>query len=80
MKQFLLKAYSKKPNKKLIQFLESTQKELDKFFGVKIKKPFIFFVSSRKEINKLWGRKTEDWLVAWVKNNNIFYFKSRCLY
>ena len=59
-------------NKKLENFISSTQKELENFFHTKIEPVNIFLIDSRKDIDKIWGKKTEKWLTAWTKNNNIF--------
>lgn len=61
-----------KQNKNMEKFLQSTQEELDRFFKIKMDRPFIFFINSRKEIDEMWGKKTERWLTGWVKQGNIF--------
>jgi len=72
MREFLSGADKSKFNKKMIEFLKFTQKELDVFYNTIIKKPSIFFIDSRKEIDKIWGRKTEEWFSAWAKDGNIY--------
>ena len=49
-------------------------KELDDFFSLNWKrnKPRIFLVKDRESINKLMGQKTQDWVVGWVNNTNVF--------
>jgi len=59
-------------NLKLEKFLSKTEKDLAKFFGIKIDKPKIFFVNSRKDMDKIWSEKTEDWFSGWAVNSNIF--------
>ncbi|MBU2472693.1 MAG: hypothetical protein ABII95_00155 [Patescibacteria group bacterium] len=61
-----------KEDKEIIEFLKSFQKELSGFFGINVELPMVSFINSRKEIDKIWGRKTEEWFVAWAKDNNIF--------
>ena len=59
-------------NKKLKNFINSSRKELEGFFHIKIEPTNIFLIDSREEIDKMWGKKTERWLTAWTRNNNIF--------
>jgi hypothetical protein len=59
-------------DKKLTNFLESTKKELEKFFGIKIKPAKLFLLNSRKQINQLRHERTEPWVVGWIKNNTIY--------
>jgi hypothetical protein len=49
-------------------------KELDDFFGLNWKrnKPKIFLVKDRESINKLMGMKTQDWIVGWANNQDVF--------
>ncbi len=60
------------------RFLEKVYKqsmgEFEDFFGLKWKrnKPKVFLVKDRKTINKLRERKTEDWVVGWVNNTDVF--------
>jgi hypothetical protein len=61
-----------KPNKEIQEFLEDTQKELSRFFGISVGQPVLFFLNSRKEIDFIWNKKTEGWMVAWAKENYIF--------
>ncbi|MDP2947481.1 MAG: GNAT family N-acetyltransferase [Nanoarchaeota archaeon] len=63
---------SGKTDKKLTNFLKLTQKELEKFFGIKIKPANIFLLESRKQIDSIRKEKTEPWLVGWTKGNVIF--------
>ncbi len=72
MQEFLSGADKSKFNKKMKEFLKSTQKELDNFYNTSIKNPSIFFIDSRKEIDNIWGKKTEEWFSAWAKDGNIF--------
>lgn len=60
--------------KSLEKFYRRSIKELDDFFGLNLKrdKPKIFLVKDRESINKLMGQKTQDWVVGWVKNTDIF--------
>jgi hypothetical protein len=59
-------------DKKILSFLLSAQKNLAKFFGIKMPIPHVFIVSSRKDINAIFGRKTKNWIVAWIKKGTIF--------
>jgi len=59
-------------DKKITEFLKSTQKELSDFFGINIELPTVSFINSREEIDKIWNRKTEEWFVGWTKDNSIF--------
>lgn len=59
-------------NKKLTNFLLSARRDFKAFFNIKIQPPLVFFVRSRRDIDKLWGRKTENWMSAWVWNNDVF--------
>lgn len=70
--QYLLKIQPLKSHKKLNRYIESIQKELNSFFRIKIERPLIFLVGSRREIDILWNKKTQGWLTAWMKGNNIF--------
>jgi len=49
-------------------------RELNVFFDLNLEKnkPKIFLVKDRKSINKLIGEKTQDWVVGWVDNSNVF--------
>ena len=51
-----------------------SMKELDDFFKLnwKVNKPKIFLVKDRKSIDKLMGQKTQDWIVGWVNDGNVF--------
>jgi hypothetical protein len=59
-------------NKFLEKIYTQSIKELSDFFGIKIEKPNLFFVKDRKTINLLRNKKTEDWVVGWAYDNNIF--------
>lgn len=72
MEQSCFKIHSVKDNKKLIKFLNSTRKELEKFFNIKIRPVNIFLLDSRDQIDQIRQEKTETWLVGWTKGNNIF--------
>lgn len=72
MQEFLIGANISKFNKKMANFLKSTQKKLDDFYNTSIEQPSVFFIDSRKEIDKIWGRKTEEWFSAWAKDRNIY--------
>lgn len=72
MQEAYFKIKSVKPNKKVINYLKTTQKELENFFNAKIKLPDIFILDSRKQIDQLWQKKTEPWMVGWASDNNIF--------
>jgi len=63
---------SSKIDRKLANFLKLTQKELEKFFNIKIKPADIFLLESRKQIDSIRKEKTEPWVVGWVKNNTIY--------
>lgn len=68
-----MKSINKIPtNKKLENFINSTQKELESFFHIKMEPVDVFLIDSRKDIDRIWRKKTEKWLTAWTKNNNIF--------
>ena len=67
---------SSKTDKKLTNFLKSTQKELEGFFGIKIKPVNIFLLKSRKQIDLIRKEKTEPWLVGWTKRDTIFILSS----
>lgn len=45
-----------------------------KFMGIKIPKFKVILAYSRKEFDKLWGSKTEDFVSAFVKNDEIIIF------
>lgn len=66
------KIQSTNQDKKITKFLKSAQGELGKFFGIELKLPTVFFLNSREQIDQIWQKKTEDWLVGWTANNNIF--------
>jgi len=56
-------------------FLKATQGEFTDFFGIQAPMPSCFLIDSRKQFDEIWGKKTEDWQVAWVSDNNIFILK-----
>lgn len=57
---------------KVISALKLAQKELNKFFGIKLELPPVVLLRSRQEIDKFWGKKTESWLCAWTKAGTIY--------
>ncbi|MCX6744549.1 MAG: hypothetical protein NTX82_03425 [Candidatus Parcubacteria bacterium] len=59
-------------NKKLAQFSRRTERELEKFFGVKLNSVWILLLNSRQDINAVYGKKTPDWLVGFTHQNTIF--------
>ena len=72
MEQSCFKIHSVKDNKKLIKFLNSTRKELEKFFNIKIRPVSVFLLDSRDQIDQIRQEKTESWLVGWTRGNSIF--------
>jgi len=71
MKKYI-RAKSENANKKLMFFLASVTKEYNSFFNFKINDPLIYIVTSRKDFDLIVGRKTENWLVAITRGNNIY--------
>ena len=62
-------------NEKFLEKIyDKSMKELDDFFCLNWRrnKPKIFLVKDRESINKLMGRNTQDWIVGWVNNANVF--------
>jgi len=61
-------------DKFLEKIYNKSMKELDDFFGLNWKrnKPKIFLVKDRESINKLMGEKTQDWIVGWANNQDVF--------
>ena len=66
-------------NFELDSFYESTMKELNSFFGLKWEqnKPNIILVKDRKTIDLLGQKKTEDWVVGWVKGNDVYLLSDK---
>ena len=59
-------------NKKNKNFLIKTEKELNKFFQIKLESPIVILLNSRQDIDKIYGKKTPAWLVGFVRKNIIF--------
>jgi len=59
-------------NKKINNFIQRTENELDKFFGIKIDPVLIILLNSRQDIDAVYGKKTPDWLVGFTRRNIIF--------
>lgn len=62
-------------NEKFLEkFYDKSMRELDDFFGVNWKrnKPKIFLVKDRESINRLMGMETQDWIVGWTNNQDVF--------
>lgn len=72
MREFLPRSDKSKFNKKIEEFLKTTQKELSDFYGVTIDQPSIFFIDSHQEIEKIWRKKIEKWCSAWAKDGDIY--------
>lgn len=49
-------------------------KDYNKFFGIKWKNgsSFIFIVKDRKGINLILGKKTEPWVIGWVRGKDVY--------
>ena len=84
MKKYFLNVFPENRSKNLENFLEKTKKELDKFFKIKMEKPFVFLINSRRDFDKIRGIKTEKWQVGFAERYNIFimnlkvYTKESC--
>jgi hypothetical protein len=52
----------------------NSMKELDDFFRInwKFNRPRLILVPDRKTIDSIKGQKTEDWIVGWVENRNVY--------
>lgn len=59
-------------SKEIKNFSQRTEKELDKFFGVKLDSVWIMLLNSRRDIDAVYGKKTPDWLVGFTHKNTIF--------
>jgi len=57
--------------------LLSFKQKMDRWFGISVELPRVFFVQSRKEYDKLFGSKTEAWQVARTENGVIFILDPR---
>lgn len=59
---------------KLEEIYTNSMKELDDFFQInwKFNRPHLILVPDRKTINSLKEQKTEDWIVGWVGNGNVY--------
>ena len=66
-----------KSDKKLEKFIESTRRDLSKFFMIELKWPCIFFVDSRKLYDELRQSKSKEWMVGGADNNDIFIFDEK---
>ena len=51
-----------------------SMKELNEFFEIKWErnKPNIFLMKDRKTINEIRGKETENWIVGWVNNKDVY--------
>ncbi len=60
--------------KLLERFYNRSIGELGVFFGLNLKRnrPKIFLVKNRKSVDALMGQKTQDWVVGWVNNTDVF--------
>lgn len=49
-------------------------KEYNLFFGInwQNEKPIIFIIKDRKSINIIYGKKTEPWIIGWVRGKDIY--------
>ena len=67
-------AIESRDDKSLEKIYDKSMKELDNFFGLnwKYNKPKLFLVRDRNTIDKLHGTKTENWIVGWVNNIDVF--------
>lgn len=72
-----LKIKSANLDKKLAEFINKTQEELNNFFEFKADEPLLFLVDSRKDLDLIWGKPTEKWFVGAVKNGNIYIFNPK---
>jgi len=61
-------------NPKIEKIYEHSMEELSEFFNINWKKnrPRIFLVKDRKTIDELMGYKTDDYLVGWLNNLDIY--------
>lgn len=59
-------------NKKFVQFSRRVEKELGKFFDVRIDPALIILLNSRQDVDAIYGKKTPDWLVGFTRKNIIF--------
>lgn len=64
---------------KLKQVYTSSMEELSQFFQInwKFNRPHIILVPNRKTIDSLKGRKTEDWVVGWASNGNVYLLEDK---
>lgn len=58
----------------LSEIYERSMKELDGFFKLNWKRnrPRVFLLRDRKTIDMYRGTKTQDWIVGWVNNMDVF--------
>lgn len=65
-------------NKWIDEVYENSMKELDEFFSLRWKhhRPKIILFPNRETMDKLRGERTEDWFIAWAKNEREIYLLS----
>ncbi len=63
-----------KNRKNIEKFILKTKKELDNFFKIKLRTPYINLIQTRKEFDLISGRKTEKWGVGSVYERTVFIF------
>lgn len=70
---------SKAEHPKLEEIYISSMEELDQFFQIdwKFNRPHIILVPDRKTIDWLKRQKTEDWVVGWAGNGNVYLLEDK---